>query len=135
MRILVNDEYSTEVRFTQEQVNLFAQISGDCNPIHVDPEYAKKSVFGRTIIHGFLSASVFSKVFGMEWPGEGTIYLSQTMKFKAPVFVNESYIANLKCIDVDMAKHRGLIRCMLNDKNGNILIEGDALIKHDSCFV
>lgn len=134
MKIVKNDQYTSVVCFSQEQVNKFAEITGDNNPIHVNLEYGKKSIFGRNIIHGFLTGSVFSKVFGTEWPGEGTVYLSQSLIFKAPAFVNETYIARFRCKDVIAEKHRGIIECFLQDKNGKILIEGEAILKHNLFF-
>ena len=80
-KIKLGDTYTEKVRYTQANVDTFAQISGDNNPIHINPEYASKSIFGRCIVHGFFAGAVFSKVFGTQWPGEGTIYLYQEMKF------------------------------------------------------
>ncbi|MCL2502319.1 MAG: MaoC family dehydratase [Bacteroidales bacterium] len=130
-----DDTYTHETTFTQDQVNAFALISGDANPIHTDPEFAAKTPFGRPIIHGMFSASVFSKVFGTLWPGEGTIYLYQDMKFLAPAFVNEKYTACFKALEVDTAKHRGLIQCRLIDSNGNAVIEGQAKLINKNQFV
>lgn len=134
MKIQINDEYTSVVFFSQEQVNQFAEITGDRNPIHIDPEYGKKSIFGRNIIHGFLTGSVFSKVFGTEWPGEGTIYLSQNMIFRAPAFVGEKYIAKFKCKNIVAEKHKGIIECSLLDEDGKVIIEGEALLKHNLFF-
>ncbi|MCL1974458.1 MAG: MaoC family dehydratase [Bacteroidetes bacterium] len=130
-----NDTYIHEVMFTQEEVDTFARITGDANPLHIDPDYAAKTPFGRPIIHGFLSASVFSKVFGMLWPGEGTIYMYQDMKFLSPTFVNETYTACFKALEVDTVKHRGLIQCRLQDGQGNTLIEGEAKLINKNQFV
>ena len=134
MKIKINDEYVSKVSFTQEQVNQFAEVTGDKNPIHIDAVYAQKTVFKRPIIHGYLTGSIFSKVFGTEWPGEGTIYLSQTLNFRAPAFVNEVYIAKFKCIDIIPEKHKGVIECSLTDESGNCIIEGQAILKHYSNF-
>lgn len=134
MKIKINDEYVSKICFTQEQVNKFAEITGDKNPIHIDAEYASKTIFGRPIIHGYLTGSIFSKVFGTEWPGEGTIYLSQTLNFRAPAFTNEPYTAKFKCTDIIPEKHKGIIQCFLIDDSGNIIIEGQAVLKHYSNF-
>ncbi|MCF0206577.1 MAG: MaoC family dehydratase, partial [Bacteroidales bacterium] len=92
-KISLGDKYTEKVSYTQKNVDTFAEISGDNNPIHVNAEYASKSIFGRCVVHGFFAGAVFSKVFGTQWPGEGTIYLYQEMKFKAPVFVDTEYEA------------------------------------------
>lgn len=134
MKINPNDTYSVTLKFTQEQVNNFAEVTGDKNPVHIDPEYGKKTMFGRNIVHGFLSGSIFSKVFGTEWPGEGTIYLSQSMTFKYPAFVEETYTAVLRCKEVYPEKHRGIIECILKDEEGKVIIEGEAMLKHNLYF-
>ena len=89
----VGDKYEYEFSYTQQDVELFARVTGDNNPIHIDAEFAKMTPFGRPIMHGFLSGAVFSKVFGTLFPGQGTIYMSQEMKFRAPMFVDTKYKA------------------------------------------
>ena len=76
--IKTGDTYSHEFQFSQEEVNQFAQVTGDKNPVHTDAAYAATTMFKKPIMHGMLSASLFSKVFGTLFPGEGTIYLKQS---------------------------------------------------------
>ena len=133
--IKTGDKYRHEVSYTQEGVIAFAEITGDKNPIHLDPEFAAKTPFGRPIVHGFLSASVFSKVFGMLFPGQGTIYLSQEMSFRAPVFAGEKYTAEFEVIDVNTEKHIGTIKCLLLDAAGKEGITGTAKLKHNKEFI
>ena len=78
----VGNKYIHQYSFSQDDVKLFAQITGDTNPLHLDEEYAKGTIFKTKIMHGFLSASVFSKVFGTLFPGEGCIYLEQNLKIQ-----------------------------------------------------
>lgn len=120
--------------FTQKDVDSFANISGDRNPLHLDEEYASKSIFGRRIVHGFLAGSVFSKVFGTIWPGEGTIYLSQDMSFRAPVYTDTEYVAKFMVEEIDLVKHRGLVSCNLETIDGKPVIIGKALLKHSFRF-
>ena len=129
------DTYTHEVTFTQPNVDIFAQITGDNNPIHLDPEFAAKTVFGKPIVHGFYSASVFSMVFGTKFPGEGTIYMYQDMKFFAPVFVDQPYKAKFEVLEVNTEKHVGTIKCTLEDENGKIVIEGAAKLKNNTQFI
>lgn len=129
-KLKVGDVYSEEVKFTQAKVNTFAEITGDNNPIHIDAEYAAKTPFGKPIVHGFLAGSVFSKVFGTTWPGEGTIYLFQDMAFRAPVFVKQDYTAKFEIIEVDETKHRGVVQCTLEDSEGKVVISGQAKLLH-----
>lgn len=133
-KIKVGDTFSEKVRFTQEQVNLFAEVSHDCNPIHLDAEYAAKTPFKKPIVHGFLAGAVFSKVFGTQWPGEGTIYMFQEMAFRAPVYVENDYVAKFEAIEVDEVKHRGVIQCTMEDAQGNLVITGKAKLLHTVRF-
>jgi acyl dehydratase len=123
-----------EVRFSRADVLTFARITGDNNPLHIDEEYAKTTPFGRCIVHGFLAGAVFSKVFGTLFPGEGTIYMWQDMAFLAPVFMDEPYIARFEVLEVNEEKHRGIIKCTLENADGKICINGQAKLKHDARF-
>ena len=133
-KIKLGDTYTEKVRYTQANVDTFAQISGDNNPIHINPEYASKSIFGRCIVHGFLAGAVFSKVFGTQWPGEGTIYLYQEMKFMSPVFVEQDYNAVFEVVELDEVKHRGTIKCTLQDADGKVAIAGTAKLLNAERF-
>jgi acyl dehydratase len=133
--IKTNDTYSYNITFNQANVNTFAEITGDNNPIHWDAEFAAKTPFGKPIVHGFYSASVFSMVFGTKFPGEGTIYMYQDMKFMAPVFVDQPYKAKFEVLEVNTEKHVGTIRCILEDANGKIVIEGTAKLKNNAQFI
>lgn len=133
-KLKVGDTYSEEVRFHQNDVDKFAEISGDNNPIHINAEYAAKTPFGKPIVHGFFAGAVFSKVFGTQWPGEGTIYMFQDMAFRAPVFVENDYVAKFEVIEINEEKHRGVIQCTLEDKNGKVAITGQAKLMHTEKF-
>lgn len=82
----------------------FSDLSGDKNPIHIDEEYAKKSIFGRRVAHGMLTASFISKVFGTDFPGPGCIYLSQSLKFKKPVFIGDTITLHVEIIDINIER-------------------------------
>ena len=133
--IKVQDTYTYEVCFNQADVNTFAQITGDNNPIHLDADFAATTIFGRPIVHGFFSASVFSMVFGTKFPGEGTIYLYQDMKFLAPVFVDQPYKAKFEVLEVNIEKHIGIVKCILEDETGKVVIEGTAKLKNNMQFI
>ena len=133
-KIKVGDTFMEKVRFTQENVNKFAEISGDNNPIHINAEYAAKTIFGKPIVHGFLAGAIFSKVFGTQWPGEGTIYLFQDMAFNAPVFVEKDYKAKFEVLEINEKKHRGVIKCSLEDTEGKEAITGQAKLMHAERF-
>lgn len=129
-KIKLGDYFEYEFSFMQEDVDNFAKASGDFNPIHLDREFAKKSIFKKRILHGFLGGSVFSKVFGTIFPGEGTIYLKQNMSFFKPMFTSENYVATFKILEVQKDKNRALVQTQVLDENKNIIINGEALIQH-----
>lgn len=128
--IYLNKIFKYEFEFTQMDVENFAKASGDYNPIHLDSNYAQNTIFGRTIIHGFLSGSVFSKVFGTIFPGNGTIYLKQDMKFLKPMFTKEAYQAVFTITEVINEKNRARVSTEIFDSQGKPTISGEALIQH-----
>jgi 3-hydroxybutyryl-CoA dehydratase len=133
-RIILGDRYQYNFLFNQEDVIKFSDASGDFNPIHLDNEYAKNTIFKRTIIHGFLGGSVFSKVFGTLFPGNGTIYLKQDLSFYKPMYTLEKYTATFEVISVDVFKNRAVVRTIILDDESEIVIKGEALIKHPSIY-
>lgn len=124
------DVYEVEFSFSQEDVAAFAAVSGDYNPIHLDAEYAAQTPFKKPIIHGFLGGSVISRVMGTEFPGEGTIYLSQTMTFRRPMFAGEIYKAVFTVMEVDDRRHRARIETTivsLEDKKPTLTGEASVM--------
>ncbi|GAB4396031.1 MAG: MaoC family dehydratase [Microscillaceae bacterium] len=131
MLIQVKQTFCHVFSFSQAEVEQFAQISGDHNPVHLDEAYAAQTPFKRRIIHGFLTGSVFSKVFGTLFPGEGTIYLRQDMEFARPMFVDTPYEALFEVISIDREKHRAVVRTTIQDqKTRKETIRGEAVIMH-----
>ncbi len=113
---------------TQQQVEMFAEVSGDKNPIHLDEEYAKNTKFGKRIIHGMFGASIISFVMGMKFPGPGSVYLKQNLEFKRPMFPDTEYegVFTVKAID---DKKRATVQTNIYDKlTGKICTEGEAVI-------
>ncbi len=128
-KIQVNDVFKQEFSFSQEQVNKFAELTGDSNPLHLDATYAATTPFKRPIMHGFLGGSVFSRVFGMFFPGEGTIYMRQTMEFMRPMFVDTVYEVVFTVIETNPEKHTATVRTEMFDKTSQkCTIKGDALV-------
>ena len=134
MKLKVGDTHQEKVKFNQSNVDTFAEITGDNNPIHINAEYAAQTPFGKPIVHGFYAGSVFSKVFGTIWPGEGTIYLYQDMTFLSPVFVEQEYDAKFEVLEVNEEKHRGTIQCILETTDGKQAIKGLAKLLHKDKF-
>lgn len=128
------DIYSHEFSYTQDDVVTFAKLTGDNNPIHLDEKYAAKTMFKKPIIHGALSSSVFSKILGTEFPGEGTVYLSQTSNFKRPMFVEVRYIAQFEVVSVN-DKKQAIISTTIKDKEtGKVTVDGTASVMNREKF-
>ncbi|PLR76259.1 enoyl-CoA hydratase [Bacillus sp. V3-13] len=92
-RFTVGQQASCSKTITETDFVLFAGISGDFNPIHIDREYAKKTRFNQRIAHGLLTSSLLSQLLGMHLPGKGSVYMEQTIRFKAPVFIGDTITA------------------------------------------
>ncbi|MBK6622396.1 MAG: MaoC family dehydratase [Saprospirales bacterium] len=122
--------FELSFQFSQQQVNQFAEVTGDNNPIHSNEQYAALTPFKRPIMHGFLSASVFSRIFGTLYPGEGTIYMSQTMNFLKPMYVDTSYKAVLTVAEIFAEKHRARVTTEVLSPEGEKVISGEALVYH-----
>lgn len=129
MIIKHHQTYEKFFKFTQEDVESFARVTGDTNPIHLDMEYAKNTIFKKPIMHGFLSASIFSRIFGTEFPGLGTIYLSQNLKFMKPMFSETEYKAIVSVKHIDSEKNVVTVETKVIDETGKITIDGEALIR------
>jgi acyl dehydratase len=110
--------------FTDEDVRRFVEITGDRNPLHLDAEFAAKSQFGRRVLHGMLSASIFSTMVGMLLPGTGAIYRSQTIRFLLPVYVGDTLTAHFVLRSIDRARHRLEIDAWIENQAGERVIEG-----------
>jgi 3-hydroxybutyryl-CoA dehydratase len=127
--IYVGQVYEVKRIVTDEMVKLFAEATGDKNPVHLDEEYAKNTIFDGRIAHGILSLGIISSVLGMEFPGAGTIYLMQNAKFKRPVYIGEEVTVKLIVKEIDREKRRVLLETYVVKENGENAIEGEALVK------
>lgn len=126
----IGDSVLKNFKYSQEDVINFAKISGDMNPIHLDKEYSKNTIFKKPIIHGFLGGSIFSKILSESFWGEGTIYLSQNLIFKRPMFVEIEYLAKLTIIEINESKNISKFETIIFEENNKIVINGEAIIKY-----
>jgi 3-hydroxybutyryl-CoA dehydratase len=110
---------------TEADIALFAGVSGDTNPVHLNADFAAGTMFKERIAHGMLSASFISTVFGTRLPGPGCIYLSQTLNFKAPVMIGDTVVARVTLREVNKEKKRILVDtvCSVGDK---VVLDGEA---------
>lgn len=113
---------------TETDLRNFSGVSGDTNPMHLNEEFAKTTPFGGCIVHGMLSASLLSAVIGTKLPGPGCIYMSQTLKFLAPVRVGETVYATVVVKELVAGKNRCILdtKCYVKD---TVVIDGEAIIK------
>ncbi len=107
----------------------FANISKDTNPIHLDEKFAANSVFGQKVVHGMLVASLFSGLIGVELPGQGSIYLGQSLSFKAPVPIGEKVTASVEIIKIREDKPIVTLSTICVNATGEVVVEGEAVVK------
>jgi 3-hydroxybutyryl-CoA dehydratase len=112
---------------TEADVVLFAAVTGDTNPMHLNAEYAKDTIFGERIAHGMLAAGLITKVLGTQLPGPGTIYLSQNLKFRAPVRIGQTVTATVEVMALHPEKHRATLKTVCTVA-GEPVMEGEAYV-------
>lgn len=114
--------------FGYADVEKFAQISGDRNPVHLSAEYARNTPFGKPIVHGMLVASLFSAIIANELPGNGSIYLHQSLDFKSPVFHDQNVLIKVEILSIRKDKPIYELKTICTDTEGKVLIEGKAIV-------
>ncbi len=118
-------EVSYSQTITDADIKDFAGISGDRNPVHMDEEYAKNSRYKKRIAHGMITASYFSALFGTKIPGEGCVYVAQSLRFKRPVYLGDTVTASVIVTSVDFLKKRVFFQTICKVKN-KIVTDGEA---------
>ncbi|OJV55274.1 MAG: hypothetical protein BGO31_20265 [Bacteroidetes bacterium 43-16] len=131
----VGDQFKQEFSYTQEEVDMYAKVSGDTNPLHIDEEAGKNSMFGRRIIHGFLGASIFTRIFGTLWYADGTVYMAQSMKWMRPMFTDQTYTGVITVKEIHVEKHRATYVCEVFDAAGELMITGEATLMNKKQYV
>ena len=126
--IKIGETASVSKTVAESDVYLFAGITGDLNPAHVDAEYARGTFFKYRVSHGVLSLGFISTVLGMNLPGPGTILLNMNVRFTAPVFIGDTVTAKVEVIDVDIDKNRARMRTTCVNQQGKLVVEGEALV-------
>ena len=132
----VGDQFKQKFSYTQEEVEMYAKVSGDTNPLHIDEQAGKDSIFGRRIIHGFLGASIFTRIFGTLWYADGTVYMSQSMKWMKPMFVDREYEGVITVKEIFPEKNRAVYTCEVFDvETGEQTITGEAMLMNKKQYV
>ena len=124
----VGDAAEMAKTVTDADIVLFAGITGDFNPVHVDAVAAERSMFGSRVAHGMLSAGFISAVLGMRLPGPGSVYLSQSLRFTKPVRIGDTVTARVEVLEIIAAKRRVRLATMCRNQNGEVVVEGEALV-------
>jgi 3-hydroxybutyryl-CoA dehydratase len=116
--LTIGMESSYQKTITETDIDAFAALTGDTNPVHLDSEYAATTPFKARIAHGMLSAGLISTVLGTQLPGPGCIYLEQQIKFKAPVFIGDTLVATVTVEDINQRRGRVSLKtqCFVNTK-------------------
>lgn len=122
------DGFKFERFISAEDVRQFAEIVGDLNPVHLDVEFAEKSFFKRRIVHGAFLAGLISKVLGMDFPGQGTIYISQNSVFKRPVYVDTTVTVEVKVTQVVPEKRRLVLDTTVMNSEEEVCLAGSATV-------
>lgn len=120
-------EASFQKTVSEADILAFANVTGDKNPVHLDEAYAAKTMFKGRIAHGMLTAGYISAVFGMEMPGPGAIYISQTLNFRAPVRIGDVVTAKVKVVELIEGKRRARFECQCLVA-GKAVLEGEAVL-------
>ena len=133
MKLNIGDTASRAKLITDSDIHTFADLTGDHNPIHVDDQFASQSRFGKRIAHGMLSASLISAVLANDLPGQGSIYLGQTLQFVAPVFIGDEITARVTVTSVREDKPIAKLETICTNQRNEIVIRGEATVHYGNC--
>ncbi len=124
----VGDTASLEKKVSEADIVEFAEITGDKNPVHLDEDYARQTVFGTRIAHGMLSAGYISAVLGMKLPGPGAVYMKQTLTFLAPVKIGDVITTTVEVIEIGPKRKTAKLKTHCTNQDGVVVLEGEATI-------
>jgi 3-hydroxybutyryl-CoA dehydratase len=126
--LTVGEVYEFTRKITKELIKNFAETTGYLNPIHLDEDFAKKTVFGRVVGQGSLTVAILFGTFGTRFPGLGTIPISQTLKFLKPVLADDDITIRLKVLSLDAEKNRIVLETTCLNQKGDEVLKGEALV-------
>jgi 3-hydroxybutyryl-CoA dehydratase len=125
--LTLGQEASYIRRVGEQDLDAFAELTGDCNPLHLDEDFAADTIFKGRIAHGMLTATYISAILGTRLPGPGAIYISQSLNFRAPVRIGDEVTARVRVTELFPEKKRVLFTCDCS-VSGKTVLEGDALL-------
>ena len=124
----VGDSASFTKTVTETDIYLYAGVSGDFNPAHINQVEAEQGMFGKRIAHGMLSAGFISAVLGTKLPGPGTIYMGQELRFTKPVYIGDTITATVTVAELIPEKNRAILDTVCTNQNGDVVIKGKATV-------
>ena len=128
MNLTVGDSAEITKTIDQSDIDAFARVTGDRNPVHLDEEFAKTTRFRRRIAHGMLTASLISAVLANKLPGEGSVYLGQTLQFVAPVFPGDEVTARVTVKEIREDKPIVKLETICVNQRGEVVVRGEATV-------
>ena len=128
MKFKIGDSAQVTKTITEQDIEKFAELSGDRNAIHLDEDYARGTRFQRRIAHGMLTASFASTVLAMQLPGPGTIYAGQTLQFRAPVFIGDTLTATVECTEKLDERKWVKFKTTVTNQDGKVVVSGEATV-------
>ncbi|MBC7075093.1 MAG: MaoC family dehydratase [Syntrophomonadaceae bacterium] len=126
--INIGDKAEFSKTITEADIYMFAGVTGDMNPVHINREFAKGTIFSQRIAHGILSVGLISNVLGTQLPGPGAVYVRQECNFLKPVYIGDTITAVVEVIRKEEQKNRVWLRTYCTNQKGQIVVEGEALM-------
>ena len=127
----IGEHAQRSLAVTEDLVAAFAEVSGDQNPVHMDEEYAAKTRFGRRIAHGMITGALISATLANDLPGPGTVYLTQQLKFHAPVFLGDVITATVEIVEWEPVKRLAALSTTCSNQDGTVVVSGEATVLVD----
>ena len=126
--IAIGDKASITKTISEADVLLFAELTGDRNPVHIDEEYARQSIYGARIAHGSFTTALISSVLGMQLPGLGTIAYESRCRFRYPVYLGDTITATVEAIEINPVKNLVKFKCSWTNQTGIVVVDGEAVV-------
>jgi acyl dehydratase len=126
MKVGVGERASRSLTLTPDHVKTFAQLTGDYNPLHFDPEFVARTKFGRLVVQGGLTTGLLHALVAMDLPGPGSVFLSQNWKFTAPVYIGDTITAEAEVLSVHESKPVCQLKVRVARQTGETVLEGEA---------
>lgn len=127
-KVVIGQQASCSKTFTETDIVLYAGLSGDFNPIHIDKEFAKNTRFKKRIAHGLLTSSLLSQLLGMYLPGKGSVYMNQTLKFTSPVFIGDTITATGLVKKINEQNNTVTIKTECHNQQEKLVLTGEAIM-------